>query len=546
MSTNGDAPTPAVVRTSGEAPGPAVPETPPVSPWRITAIGNRPQDHLVRDNLFGALIRDHRGQAFQALLRQPRGWMENAVEHLAGPQRRTALQVVALYSLYQGMYANFLASAAANPDAPPFPGVLDAIQQAQRCWPVGALLAPGPGVQATDRFVCKQAYLCPWCHGRRVNHLYGSLRSRFAEPVPFRWLLQIRLDLLIDDLPLDAISLWHHYMCRRDRAQFGEANFPWLRVPIYYVHDEIKMQLRDKIARLGLEGGIFTYQLGPDRASDDHLGFSHRLGILGEITFDSQTAEDAYFGRILPDDADLYVCGRWMRAEFLAVPTTTPQTLRLLLAGSSLNYPVEGLGYRSNLGSTATPERGVLHDGVPGVLGLQPLYMFDNTRLHNYMSAMTGIHLYDRFGSWRVPATETTQPEPVVPFNLATLRFRQRRAYRNRRLRTYNTQRREEAADKRAAQLEVARALWPQVQQQAARQQRGRPPYRQVLTQLLQQQGVQASARDVRWLLQMLNPRATDTVDSVDTTATDTDTTGTVDPPTSGPVTDDTDHPTGT
>ncbi|MCY2990908.1 MAG: hypothetical protein NTY19_23985 [Planctomycetota bacterium] len=540
MSTTDDTPSPETVSTSGEAPGPGAVESAPASPWRITAIGNRPHDHLVRDNLFGSLIRDHRGQVFQALLRRPPDWMSESVKYLPEPQRRTALQVVALNFLHQRLYANFLASAAANPDASRIPGVLDAIQRAQRCWPVGVLLEPGPGLQPTERFVCKQAYLCPWCHGRRVNHLYGSLRSRFAEPVPFRWLLQIRLNLSIDNLPQDAIDLWYQHMNRRDRAQFDEANFPWLRVPIYYVHDEIKKQLRDKIARLQLKGGILTYQLGPDRSSDERLGFSHRLGLLGEITFESQAAEDAYFGGMSPDEAQLYVCGRWLRAEFIAVPTTTPQALRFLLAGSSVNYPVERLGYKCNLGSTATPERGVLHDGVPGVLALQPLYLLDDNRLHTYAAAMTGIHLYDRFGSWRVS-------KPVEPPSLANLRPRQHRASRRRRLQTHNDQRQQQAADKRAAQLEIARTLWPQVQQQAARQQRGRPPYRQVLTQLLQQQGVQASDRDVRWLLQMLNPPATETVDTVDTdtTATDTtatDTTGTADPSSD---TTDTDHPTG-
>jgi hypothetical protein len=58
--------------------------------------------------------------------------------------------------------------------------------------------------------------------------------------------------------------------------------------------------------------------------------------------------------------------------------------------------------------------------------------------------------------------------------------------------------------------------------------------YRQMLTDMLQQHGVQASDRDVRWLSRMLDPPATDTVDTVETT--DTDTT----------ETDDTDDPAGT
>jgi hypothetical protein len=169
-----------------------------------------------------------------------------------------------------------------------------------------------------------------------------------------------------------------------------------------------------------------------------------------------------------------------------------------------------------------------------GVLELQPLYLFDSTRLHDYVAAMTGIHLYDPFGSWRAPTTETTQPQPAESPSIANLQSRQHRASRHRRLQSHNAQRQQETADKRAALLETAKRLWPQVQQQTQQKQRGRRPYRQVLTQLLQQHGLQASARDVRWLLRILNPPATDTVDTADTTETDT------------AATDDTDDPTGT
>lgn len=525
MNTAGDTPRPEAVNATGQPAGPEVAEGPLVSPWKITAIGNRPHDHLVRDNLFGSLIRDHRGQAFQAMLRRPPDWMTDSVQHLPENQKRAALQVLGLNFLYQRTYARFVDSVAAHPDPPRIPGVLDAIQQAQRCWPVGALLEVGPGAQPTDAFVCKQAYLCPWCHGRSVSRLYRRLRPRFAEPIPFRWLVQIRFKLTIDDLPLESLQLWKHYMCTRNTTLFADASFPWLRVPIYYVHDEIKQQLRDKIARLGLKGGILTYQLGPDKGGDNFLGFSHRLGLLGEITFDSQLDQDVYF-RLLEHIALkrelVHVCGWWRVAEFRALPTTYPQALRLLLAGSSLNYRLRWLQYKEQFPASDTSERGFLRDGLPGVLALQPLYLFDNTGLHDYVAAMTGIHLYDCFGSWRVSTTETTQPQPVQPPSLANLQSRQHLASRHRRLQTHNDQRQQEAADKRAALLETAKRVWPQVQQRAQQKQRGRPPYRQVLTQLLQQQGAQASDRDVRWLLRMLNPPATVTVDIVDTTATDT------------------------
>ena len=254
MNTTGDTPRQEAVNATGQPAGPEVAEGPLASPWKIRAIGNRPQDHLVRDNLFGSLIRDHRGQAFHTMLRHPPDWMTESVQHLPENQKRAALQVLVLNFLYQRAYARFVDGVAAHSDASLMPGVLDAIQQAQRCWPAGALVELGVGVQSTEAFVCKQAYLCPWCHGRSVSRLYRGLRPRFAEPIPFRWLVQIRFTLTIDDLHLESLQLWKRYMCTRDIPLSAGANFPWLRVPIYYVHDEIKEQLRDKIERLGLTG----------------------------------------------------------------------------------------------------------------------------------------------------------------------------------------------------------------------------------------------------------------------------------------------------
>ena len=110
-------------------------------------------------------------------------------------------------------------------------------------------------MQATDKFVCKQAYLCPWCHGRRVSHLYRSRRQRFVQQIPFRWLMQIRIELSIDDFDADSVRLWNQFMSTRPTTPIAGANARWMRVPIHYVHDEIKEQLRDKIARLRLERG---------------------------------------------------------------------------------------------------------------------------------------------------------------------------------------------------------------------------------------------------------------------------------------------------
>lgn len=108
MSGAGDTTKPETLISTSVTADPETANTRLVSPWKIVAIGNRPHDHLVRDNLFGSLIRDRRGKAFQVLVREPLSWMAESVQHLPEPQRRTALQVVVLSFLCQRTYADLV------------------------------------------------------------------------------------------------------------------------------------------------------------------------------------------------------------------------------------------------------------------------------------------------------------------------------------------------------------------------------------------------------------------------------------------------------
>ena len=67
---------------------------------------------------------------------------------------------------------------------------------------------------------------------------------------------------------------------------------------------------------------------------------------------------------------------------------------------------------------------------------------------------------------------------------------------------------RQEAEDRRAKLLEAARDLWPEAQRLATGQ-RGRPPVRKHLVQLLEQRSLAVSDKDARYLMDQLRQEST-------------------------------------
>jgi hypothetical protein len=82
--------------------------------WRVKALGRRPKDFAVRDNLIGSLIRDPRAFEFQQLLREPEPWMVELVRHLPEPKMKQALGLVVLHYLHRRNLASLLHPAEAT------------------------------------------------------------------------------------------------------------------------------------------------------------------------------------------------------------------------------------------------------------------------------------------------------------------------------------------------------------------------------------------------------------------------------------------------
>lgn len=261
-----------------------------------------------------------------------------------------------------------------------------------------------------------------------------------------------------------------------------------------YCLEELQPQLRDIAGLYGARGGLLTYQLGPSRNADGYLSFSHRMGLLAEVEFNTPEARQRFLERTFAPTSRMNVMGFPETVEWLAMPASAPETLRFLLAGSSASYPVESLKL------TGAWDR--LPNGIPGVLSLQPMYLMDDCRALAVLQATKHQHLYEAFGTWKAWLSAGNK-KPRTEQWLADLEQRQQQADRSRRLRSANEARRQEAATRRQEPLEAARDLWPKVKAEAQGV-RGRPPHRKLLGKMLQGQGYACSDRDLRYLVKRL------------------------------------------
>ena len=164
-----------------------------VKAWRIVDVGRRPLDFLMRDNLFGSLIRDPRAFEFQRLLRRPEPWMEETLSHLAPGKARQALPVVVLDYVHKRLLASLFCPADTGR---PFEETIEEFGRLWACPPTGALLEKRTGRGKAKMLLCGAKRLCPWCHSREVVRLYEALAPHFAESARHRLLVRLRATLV--------------------------------------------------------------------------------------------------------------------------------------------------------------------------------------------------------------------------------------------------------------------------------------------------------------------------------------------------------------
>jgi len=468
-----------------------------VERWRITAVGRRPHDFVARDALVASLIRDPRGFRFQKLIRKPPDWLVESVEHVPEQHRQQALQVNALHLLHQQKLAGLLYPddvQRADDEA------VEVFGRVRDCTPCGALVER---VQKTedgrDFPECGRPRVCPWCHARKVVRAYRSLTARRTIESPYSLLVQARATVTSDELDLDIMQDW--IACCRRRGEFGQDQPTpmWYRLESLYTNAELRPQLLDFAHHLGLSGGLVSLQAGPCRLRDRSEGYRFELGLIGDVPFATDREREKFMRYTAMDKPAvkfaLNVMGRKIYVELLALPAEHPLALRLFLAGSSWSYPVQKLPL---IGAFPSDLDYGFRDGLPGILGFQPIHLFDDLDFWRYSDAMQGINLFSTFGDWKKPSPQQ-RPRRQQSENT----FRPHRTQKLRPLRRANESRKGDVEQRRRSLLEVARTVWPEIKAQV-KSAPGRPPYKRLLVARLKREGLEVSDRDARWLMEQL------------------------------------------
>ncbi|MHB1035006.1 MAG: hypothetical protein ACYC35_15270 [Pirellulales bacterium] len=463
--------------------------------WTITAIGKRPVDHMVRDLLFGSLIRDPRGFMFRQRSLKPDSWITTALEESLGHLDPAGIQLISLASLHYEHLAN-----ARTSDEPFSPKLIEVLRRARRCWPMGAQVEPPPNSEHTPRDVCQNAHVCPWCHARTLVAIHKALTNGPLRTLDDRKLL-VGARYTVPGSRLDELKLsaWLGYAPVAKKMNCGSEPAIPLTLAVRYANLEIKAQLRRQAEHAGIHNGLVTHQLGPHLDADKSPGFRHQIGFLGEVNFKTPEALEAYaadIDRSILKPLRIHVMGEPVFGQWLAIPADTQQALRLLLFGSSNTYSAKA----------ATSVYGAafdsLRDGIPGALSLEPTYLYTPAQLHAHLLATQGVHLYTPFGTWREaigdrrrqpacrPEFRGGRPAPQPPLPAVAAGSRRTNG---------------EAAF--ALLLQTARPLWPTVVQRVAGKP-GRPAYRHELTTAMRDAGHVLSKRKAESLLKKLR-RAT-------------------------------------
>jgi hypothetical protein len=476
--------------------------------WAITAIGQRPIDHAGRDLLFGSLFRDPRPKGFHWYVRKPKGWMSDLVNHFPSLQdQQHALQMVVLQFLHRRKLCDLLPEARLSAES----GSLDEynlLRRLWRCWPFGAQVEWQERGDRSERDVCGLAWLCPWCFARKVTALY-ELLGQCVKPArtTMRYLLLAKTQMFSPPPdPSWVRSLVQHHGVR------SSGSWPWWMVDLgNHSHTNFRRQLRQAEVKMscdrreelrqwakdqGVDGGLVTYQVGPDLYSDnnhDYSCFRQESALLGEVAPAKGETEDEFEARLLEPSRH----GTIMDVQTALLPMNAPSALRCFLLGSSLSYPTDGLDLKLT-DNRAWKSKFVR--GIPGAFALQPHFMFDDVQWWSHAHTTKNMRLYQPFGTW-VNALSKARQHRVVQFSEDCSPAAQALHDANDKRRSISQRRRQEL-------VEVIRPHWKLVRQNAEHPRDGRPSLRGPVRELLHTMGEQPSDRDLRFIVKELSSQS--------------------------------------
>lgn len=467
-----------------------------VEDWAITVIGSRPKDYAARDLLLGSLFRDPRPRGFHRLCLKPKRWMGTMVKGLETAQQEQGLQFVALHYLHRLKLLDMLPEARTQAEAG-HPEEYNMLRRLWRCWPYGAGVEWRGEGDRTERDVCRLAWLCPWCFARNITRLNEELYEALPAPGPRKYLVLTKSQILspafdpglleyygdIDHVPAEMLTIE-----RNDyrSLSMGEVTMGTHR----------RMDLEEWAMRQGITGGVSTHQIGPALRSTWYHElpcFRQCISLLGEVEVGADEFVEDVQDRLLrvsEEIPDTYTA---------LLPADHPSALRMMLMGSSFQYPSERLDL------TLTDDndwKARFIRGVSGALALQPHFMFDDVQWDSYASMTKNKRLYKVFGSWKAALSKkrTRKKHDALPVDDDPLPSEQA-------LLDANRERHEAAEKRRKALVERLRPYLHELIAGAHVHKRGRPSLRAGVQQLLDQWGMPATDRDLRCVLKALADR---------------------------------------
>ena len=422
----------------------------------ISAMGNRPQDHMDRDLLLASLLRDRRLPMFRKQCLKLPEWAPAVPENIPATFRGRAQQLIMLGSTQQHLIEKMRGSIDLAADRSKGQEMLDAMEA---CPPRGALFSRGTLDKARP---CGHARLCPWCHARSVERLYRQLLAGPCMPERLAGKHLIVFRTRVDDSDeLDAHDVRN-------------------------VRNEYRYKLRCLAREIGIEGGVILHQVTPwmpwyDRPEQKRKIFAHVFSMVGVV--DNSRVEDI-------GQAAKKVCYDQMldgRYEIMMLLATTPQALRYLLFGSSYKFDASEVGLLAR-GPKAMPY------GIQGAAALEPWFLFDEQQAWSYAAAMHGTRLYDTFGTWRKSQDGQERCSRKRRVKSADGNEKRRWAFQGE-----NGRRCDDAKGRRRQLAAVALPLYQKVEDRGGKR-LGSPALRKALSEA----GCDVSDRDARWLAKNL------------------------------------------
>jgi hypothetical protein len=343
----------------------------------ISAMGRRPRDHMDRDLLLASLLRDRRLRMFRKQCLTLPAWAPAVAEHIPAHFQNRAQALIMLGCSHQLLIEKMRANIdlAGDPDR-----AEQMLKAMEACPPRGALFSR---TDLDTAHPCGYARLCPWCHARSVQRLYGRLLAGPCMPERLAG---------------------KHLIVLKTRADGGaELDAPQVRG----VRNDYRYRLRCVAHKLGIEGGVILHQVTPwipryNRPEQKRKIFAHEFAMVGVA--DISGIEN--IGRTTRE-----LCDDWMigEHELMLLPGSLPEALRYSLHGTAYKFD------SSEIGLLVRDPKTVLY-GIQGAAALQPMFLFDGQQAWSYVEAMKGTRLYDTFGNWRESQAEqkSCSPKPRV------------------------------------------------------------------------------------------------------------------------------------